>query len=223
MVMIEEHVEGPEYSVELFGDAMAAVVAKHLGPAPYFVEIGHDVPAELAGEDQQALTGVARQAIAALELGFGAAHVEMRLTATGPVLIEVNPRLAGGMIPELVHSATGVDLVSAQIAAAIGQTPRLDRGKAAYASLRFLTVDEPGVLVSDRVPAAAAAGVPGVREARLYRARGDRLDPAHDFRDRIGHVWSVASCAQDSRAAAGAGLELLRAAVRPVHDQGVRP
>ena len=41
----------------------------------------------------------AREALKAMNLNMGACHVELRLTADGPRLIEVNGRLAGDRIP----------------------------------------------------------------------------------------------------------------------------
>jgi argininosuccinate lyase len=217
-VLVEWYADGPEFSVEVFGDAVIAVVAKHLGPAPHFVETGHDMPAELPAEQDAVLRHVALRAVAALRLGFGAAHVEIRLTTAGSVLIEVNPRLAGGMIPELIRSAVGIDLVTAQVAAAMGRAVPLGFAHAAHASLRFLTADGPAVLGDGQAALADACRLPGIVEARLYRGHGERLGRARDFRDRIGHVRSAAPTGAASRAAADAALDRLRAALQPLRE-----
>jgi biotin carboxylase len=216
-VLVEPYASGPEYSVELFGDVVVAVVRKHLGPAPFFVEIGHDAPAALPPSDETALADTARAAVTALGLGFGAAHVEIRLTPDGPRLMEVNPRPAGGMIPELVRAATGVDLVAAQIAAVLGLPPDLRPDRRACASLRFLTASSASVVEAGDA-AEAAAAVPGVVEARLSRPDGTVVRPARDYRDRAGHVLAVADRPRAGRAAAVAGLDRLRAALRPAPD-----
>ncbi|KOG91052.1 hypothetical protein ADK38_05305, partial [Streptomyces varsoviensis] len=98
-LLVEAAVEGPEFSVETFDTDVVAVVGKHLGPEPHFVETGHDVPAAVPEDVRAALADTAVRALAALGLGWGAAHTELRWSASGPVVIEVNPRLAGGMIP----------------------------------------------------------------------------------------------------------------------------
>nr|WP_225956367.1 ATP-grasp domain-containing protein [Amycolatopsis lexingtonensis] len=213
-VLVEPYASGPEYSVELFGDVVVAVVRKHLGPAPYFVEVGHDVPAALPPADETALIDTARAAVTALGLGFGAAHVEIRLTPSGPRLMEVNPRPAGGMIPELVRAATGVDLVAAQVSAVLGLPPDLRASRRACASLRFLTATSSSV-VSAGDAAERAAAVPGVAEARLSRPDGTVVRPARDYRDRAGHVLAVSDRPRGARAAAAAGLDRLRAALIP--------
>ncbi|WP_328867790.1 ATP-grasp domain-containing protein [Streptomyces sp. NBC_00304] len=216
-ILVEEYLTGPEFSVEVFGTEAVVTVAKHVGPLPAFVETGHDVPAALTGEQEIALRETAVRAVRALGLGWGAAHVELRLTGTRTAqVIEVNPRLAGGMIPELVRRACGTDLVRAQVLAALGAAPELERTGHARASIRFLTCDRDGILAP---PAALheavdrARTVPGTVEALLYRAPGEPVGPAEDFRGRVGHVIAVADRSGRAAEAAGRAVALLGEAV----------
>ncbi|MFF2520941.1 lyase family protein [Streptomyces liangshanensis] len=218
-ILVEEYLTGPEFSVEVFGTEAVVTVAKHVGPLPVFVEVGHDVPAPLPGDRDRALREAAVAAIEALGLGWGAAHVELRLTGTdsGAVrVIEVNPRLAGGMIPELVRRACGIDLVLAQVQAALGGVPELGRGGYARASIRFLTSGRDGVLAPAAVVADAverARAVPDTVEAVLYRAEGERVGPAEDFRGRLGHVIAVAGHGGRAAESADRAVALLGGAV----------
>lgn len=216
-ILVEEYLTGPEFSVEVFGTEAVVTVAKHVGPLPAFVETGHDVPAALTGEQEIALRETAVRAVRALGLGWGAAHVELRLTGTRTAqVIEVNPRLVSGMIPELVRRACGIDLVRAQVLAALGAAPELERTGHARASIRFLTCDHDGILA----PSAAlheavdrARTVPGTVEALLYRAPGEPVGPAEDFRGRVGHVIAVADRSGRAAEAAGRAVALLGEAV----------
>ncbi|WP_225101363.1 ATP-grasp domain-containing protein [Streptomyces sp. CoH27] len=213
--LVEQYVAGPEFSVEVFGQRAVAVVAKHLGAAPHFVEIGHDVPAPVPAAEADALAATAVQAVKALGLGFGAAHVELRLGPDGPVLIEVNARLAGGMIPELIRAATGVDLVRAQVTAALGRPVDLEPRSSHHSSLRFLVVDAPselGVLPD-------TGGLPHVTGTTLTGRLGVRLVPHHDYRDRVAHVTATAPTAEDATRAAETALARLRTALRPHPDE----
>ncbi|MGO4139666.1 hypothetical protein ACEQ6A_35060, partial [Rhizobium brockwellii] len=54
-------------------------------------------------------------------LGWGPANIEFRWTKRGPVVIEVNPRLAGTPDPELIQLAYGIDLVDEHIKLFIGE------------------------------------------------------------------------------------------------------
>ncbi|MGW7413863.1 ATP-grasp domain-containing protein [Streptomyces sp. NPDC054863] len=211
--LVESYVDGPEFSVEVFEHTAVTVVGKHLGAAPHFVETGHDVPAPVAAATAEALADTAVAAVKALGLGFGAAHVELRLTSRGPVLIEVNPRLGGGMIPELIRSALSVDLVHAQVAAALGRPADLEPRTAHHAALRFLVVEEPATL--DEFATVPAALPLHVTAMTLTGRGGVPLAPQHDHRDRVGHAIATAAGAPEASRAADGALTLLRTALRP--------
>ncbi|GAA3452376.1 ATP-grasp domain-containing protein [Dactylosporangium matsuzakiense] len=187
LVLVEQYVTGPEFSVETFDDRVVAVVAKHLGPEPHFVEHGHDVPATVPPAVATALGDTALAAIRALGLGWGAAHTELRLSAGGPVVIEVNPRLAGGMIPALLRLALGVDLVDAVVGRAAGRAVDVRPRPLAHASIRFAVADTPGV-VADRTGLDAARATPSVTAAEFTVPVGADLAITHSFRDRFGYA-----------------------------------
>jgi S-sulfo-L-cysteine synthase (3-phospho-L-serine-dependent) len=244
-VLVEEYVAGPEFSVETFGTEVVGVTAKHLGPAPWFVEYGHDFPADstlapsgsfltatgraegpyralsATGCAEGGVTGRTREAsgpgtvgtlavaaVEALGLGFGFAHSEIRLGPHGPVIIEVNPRLAGGRIPRLVQLATGIDLVGAAVDLAIGQTRPLPPPGPAHASIRFLVAQQAG-RVRRTGGVAAAAGVSGVVDVAIAARPGQRVGGTASFLDRVGHVIAAAPTAPAARSAAETALSLL--------------
>jgi biotin carboxylase len=186
-ILIEQVVYGPEFSVEAFGGSVIGVTAKHLGDPPYFVETGHDFPAPISAAVTRSLCMAVSEALQALGVTWGATHTELRWTTAGPCVMEVNPRLAGGCIPELVRHATGIDLVNACVQLGVGRPAALGHTKAGAASIRFLLPEHEGILLGasgiDRVGA-----MPGVVEAVLYRRPGDVIRLRGDFRDRIGHV-----------------------------------
>jgi S-sulfo-L-cysteine synthase (3-phospho-L-serine-dependent) len=203
-VLVEGYLDGPEFSVEVFDGAVVGVVAKHLGPAPYFVEIGHDFPASLDEPDRCALERAAMRAVRALGLSWGAAHAELRMTTDGPMIVEVNPRLAGGMIPTLIALSTGIDLVDAMVARASGQRPLPARRGHGHAAIRFLVAGCGGTVIGTSGPAAAQA-LPLIH-AVLTVAPGDTVEITHSFRDRLGYVIATG---ESSSAAAGRAAEAL--------------
>ena len=214
-VLVEEHVIGPEVSVETFGTEVVGVAAKHLGRLPSFVECGHDFPAVPHPEHAAA---VAVRAIEALGLGFGPAHTELRLGRRGPVVIEVNPRLAGGRIPTLVRLATGIDLIGATIDAVTATGRPLPEPGPGYASIRFLVPPRAG-RVRRTAGVAAAAAVPGVVDVAITARTGQRVGGTGSFLDRVGHVITAAATAGAARTAAETALALLELDVdAPVDD-----
>lgn len=214
-ILVEQYMTGSEHSVEVFAGAAVATVDKHTGPLPWFVETGHDTPSRLPVAREKLLVEAAEDAVAALDLGWGAVHVEVRLDSAGVQIVEVNPRLAGGMIPELLRRTRGIDLIDAQIRAAVGLPCDLVPSIRSAASIRFLTTLRPGMIVRPDEAVVAALAVDGVVSAAIYRADGERIAPAEDFRGRHGHVISASGRVEATAAAADLGVKELRGAVQP--------
>lgn len=199
VILVERQVLGPEYSVEVLDCAVVGVTAKHVGSAPYFVETGHDFPAQVPAEVDEALSSVTLAALRAVGLTTGPAHVELRLDGVRPRVIEINPRLAGGLIPRLIQRATGRDLIDEVVCGAAGLPVRADVAHARHASIRFLVPGEGLVTAVSGVPEAAA--MPHVVEAVCTVSPGTRLTVENSFKDRRGHVIAVADHPSDAVAA----------------------
>ncbi|MFG1647603.1 ATP-grasp domain-containing protein, partial [Amycolatopsis sp. NPDC049252] len=205
-VLVERRVDGPEYSVEIMGGEAVGLTRKHLGSPPYFVEVGHDHPADVPAEVTEELTATAVRAVRAVGLTTGPAHVELRLPPEEPpVVIEINPRLAGGLIPRLVAHATGRDLVAETVAHAARLPVGTVARRTGFAAVRFVVPGRDGVVAAVRGVADAAAR-PGVVEAGCSVAPGTRIVVEHSFRDRRGHVIGAGPTAGDAVAAAERGL-----------------
>ncbi|WNE94158.1 ATP-grasp domain-containing protein [Streptomyces luomodiensis] len=208
-ILVQSAVEGPEFSVETFDDAVVTVVAKRIGPRPFFVETGHQVPAPVPGTTAAALGDTALRALAALGLGWGSAHTELRMSPDGPVVIEVNPRLAGGMIPVAVRAALGIDLIDAVIARAAGQSRTPAVAGRGHAAVRFLHNEREGrVTAVEGVEAAQAA--PGVVAVAVGTAPGRTVRVTHSFQDRLGCVVATGADGEQAGARAAAAARLIR-------------
>lgn len=220
-ILVEEYLDGPEISVEcatLDGETtVLAVTRKELGFAPYFEEVGHTVTA-----DDPLLTvvaPVARQALRALGVTDGVQHVEMRMTATGPRIIEVNARIGGDFIGRLVHLATGLDLPAIAASIAAGRIPDLTPTRKAAAAVRVMYPPASGVLTERRLPLHPThQGEAGVREVGWFRQVGDsvallpegNLDTA-----RIGYLITTAPTADLAQARAEQAVRRLQVDVVP--------
>jgi argininosuccinate lyase len=213
-VLLERYLDGPEFSVETFGTQVVGITAKHLGAPPYYVETGHDYPARLPIGDQNELVVTALAAVRALGLGWGPAHVELRLTSSGAAVIEVNPRLAGGMIPDLIQLATGVDLITATVANAAGLPVTLTPKRASAAAIRFLVAESSGTFVAAR-GLDRAAGCAGVVEVALTRQPGSALELEHSFRDRVGYLIGIGRDSPAAAAAVDRALACVRLHIEP--------
>lgn len=194
-ILIEGLIDGPQFSVESFiidGESAFFTTRNYIGDAPHFVETGHDYPTDLSLEIRESIVDTALQALTVLGLQWGPAHTEIRWAIDGPVIIEVNPRLAGGMIPELIRYAQGIDLIEACIRLLVGQYPQMLKTSQDYASIRFFIPSCTGTLESihgwDKMDA-----LPQVVDTHLNVCPDDIIDFHGDYRDRVGYVICRAS------------------------------
>ncbi|GAA0448356.1 argininosuccinate lyase [Actinoplanes capillaceus] len=217
-VLIEEYLVGPEFSVETLTyegrTHIVAITQKLLSSPPMFVETGHVVPAALPEPTWQACADLVRDALAAIGYEFGAAHVELRVTASGPKLIEINCRPAGDLITHLVTLASGVDLITELLGMHLGQAPRLTPERRDAAAIVFLPSQDGVVDRLEGMPRALAG--PGVSDVSLYVGEGAELVAAGSNSDRLGHVIAVGPDPEAALGRAQAAAGQVRVSYREV-------
>ncbi|MBX7096410.1 MAG: ATP-grasp domain-containing protein [Myxococcaceae bacterium] len=218
-VLVEGYLRGPEFSVEVFTLARGqhhvfGVTQKHLSPEPHFVEVGHDFPAPLPEAQRRALVTATTQGLDAVGLDFGFSHTEARLTDAGAVIIEINPRLAGGMIPELVGYSTGLDVLGLMFAGLEGTPAQLEPLRSDVASIRFLLAEQRGTLQGvDGLEAARA--VPGIKLIEVDKKLGSSVRPPESSSDRIGYVIAAGRERADVERALAEARRQLRLRIAP--------
>jgi cytochrome P450/biotin carboxylase len=221
VALIETYLDGQEYSVEMVGtqdgQVCAGITEKSVAAGPHPVEIGHVFPAALRDEDRDRIVATVRHALAVAGLHGGVTHTEVKYGPGGCSVIEVNARPAGGMIPELVRLATGVDLVETHLRWAAGLPAGLAPVPSGVAGIRFLTASRDGVIAAI-TGADAAAAIPGVRDVAILAAAGETVRCAENAYDRLGHVIAAGATHATVRRVLDDASAVLRTAVTPVAD-----
>ncbi|MGD3110883.1 ATP-grasp domain-containing protein [Streptomyces sp. YGL11-2] len=106
-------------SLVVDGESRTVAVTGKPPLVPPFRETGHVLPAPVAPALAADVIRLEQAAIRALGVRHGATHTEVKLTADGPKIIEVNGRL-GGYVAEIVQRHTGYDMVAAALRLALG-------------------------------------------------------------------------------------------------------
>jgi biotin carboxylase len=152
VVLVEEYLAGPEISVDSAvhgGQVFPMFVArKEVGYPPYFEEVGHVVDAADPLLDDPEIARVLQDTHTALGFTDGMTHAELKLTAAGPKIIEVNARLGGDLIPYLGLRASGIDPGLAAAAVACGQRPRVAADRKLVGAVRFFYVEHEDTTVA---------------------------------------------------------------------------
>jgi biotin carboxylase len=204
-VLVEEYLDGPEISIDAVcrdGLVTALFVArKRIGFPPGFEEVGHLVRADDPLLTDPQLLRVLQDAHTAVGLTDTVTHTELRLTGSGPRVVEINARVGGDRIPYLGGLATGIEigLVAADLAA--GAVPDITATRQQVAAIRFLypahdlTVETVEV-DRERLPAA-------IHDVQVLAGPGRqlRLPPNDHVRCRYALVVAVAATGQECEAA----------------------
>ncbi|MCA1442126.1 ATP-grasp domain-containing protein [Ensifer aridi] len=197
-LLVEEFAPGPSYQSHIMSNQIIGVTGNDFGPPPHFVYREFTYPAMLADQEYKDIADISQNCVRALGLDWGPANIEIRWTKHGPVVIEVNPRLAGED-PHLVQLAHGIDLVNEHIKLVIGEEWNLRRTRSHTAAVRYLVPDRDGILEwigSD----SRAAAVSGVVEVKFYKGPKTPIVRKGDYRDCLGHV--IAASPSGARTAA---------------------
>ncbi|ARQ13309.1 biotin carboxylase-like ATP-grasp domain-containing protein (plasmid) [Rhizobium etli] len=213
-ILIEEFLEGPQFSVNTMGNTVVAVGAAAFGHPPHFVVQETIFPAPLTGDEYSRITDVSQRCLRALGLGWGPANIEFRWTKRGPVVIEVNPRLPGWVTPRLVQLSYGVDLIAEHVKLLIGAECDLRTKHSHIAAARFLVPDRDGILEMINNDGRAAA-IPGVAEVKYYVKPNSRIVRKSNYLDAIGHVIVVSPTRTETAAILRRATDLIRWSIAP--------
>lgn len=215
IVLVEQLAVGPFVTASTIGSEVVAVCAAEFSELPYFAMREFTFPADLTDSDYEHVAAIAKRSIRALGLEWGPVNTEMRITRSGPVVIEVNPRIVGAPEPELIRLAYGLDLFSETVKLFLGRQPDFRRSRSHVAASRWLMVEQDGVL--ERVKGLdEARKVPGVVDAQVAVKPGTHLHWRGDFRDVIGHVFVVCPSRERTQATLREALSKIELVVTPL-------
>jgi predicted ATP-grasp superfamily ATP-dependent carboligase len=214
-VLLEEYVDGEEISIDaaLHGGEVypLCVARKVVGYLPYCIEVGHYVHGDDPLLESPSMLALLRQTHPALGFTDGMTHTEIKLSPSGPKIIEVNGRLGGDMIPYLGLWATGIDVGLAAAAVACGQVPDTTRTRKAVAGVRFFYPLQPDTTI-ESVEFAGADNLSHVDMLTVLAMPGTVKSPPPDG-TRDGRV-AFATAIADTEAECAAALDAAQASLR---------
>ncbi|RWH66525.1 acetyl-CoA carboxylase biotin carboxylase subunit family protein [Mesorhizobium sp.] len=218
-ILIEEFVDGPQYMAETMGNELITIGTMDFGPPPHFVYREWTIPAPLTVDEYERIAEVSLSCLRALGLGWGPTDIELRWTERGPVVIEVNPRLGGWAVPQLVRLAHGIDLVTEHIKLVIAEELDLRSRQSQTAAVRFLVAERDGTL--DWITGGSqAAAVSGVADVKFYVEPKTPIDLKGDYRDCIGHVVATSPTPAQAAATLQHAVDLIDWSITPFPTLG---
>ena len=196
-ILVEQFVVGREVAVEALASAgRVEILAIFDKPdpldGPFFAETLYITPSRLAAQTQQAVAEVTTRAAAALGLHHGPIHAELRLAASGPVILEVAARAIGGLCGRVLRFGAGMSLEELVLRHATGRPlPERPGQTGSGAGVMMLPVEQAGTYRSVR-GLAAARRVPHISGIEITAKPGQALLPLPEGESYMGFIFAQA-------------------------------
>ena len=195
-VLVEEFIEGPEYSIEgLHHDGKSEVIQfteKKTTEFPYNVELGHIQPANISEENQQKIREIVSKIGAALHFENCPSHTELKINERGIFVIETSPRLGGDYITStLTPLSTGVNLEDELLRMSLGEEINLQPKLVQYSGVRFFVFEE-GSVIKHAPDVDFVKNWPHVVDFSFNLKEGDKVNRITSSLNRYGHLILIA-------------------------------
>ncbi|MEO1996064.1 MAG: ATP-grasp domain-containing protein, partial [Planctomycetaceae bacterium] len=192
--LIEQFVAGGEVAVEgMLRDGQLEVLAIFDKPdpldGPFFEETIYLTPSRLPATRQRQIAVQTQQAVQALKLSEGPVHAELRLSADGPVVIEVNARSIGGKCSQVLKFGTGWSLEELIICQALDPHADLPPRQSQPAGVMMIPTPAVGVLTEVR-GLSVAEDVNGIESINIIARPGQLLIPLPEGSIYLGFIFA---------------------------------
>lgn len=195
-VLVEEFIEGPEYSIEgLHYDGTSEVIQfteKKTTEFPYNVELGHIQPANISEKNKQKIREIVAKIGKALRFENCPSHTELKINEHGIFVIETSPRLGGDYITStLTPLSSGVNVEDELLRIALGEKISPAPQPVQYSGVRFFAFGE-GNIIKHIPDANFVKTWPHVVDFSFNLKEGDSVNQITSSLNRYGHLTLVA-------------------------------
>ncbi|PGY99587.1 biotin carboxylase [Bacillus cereus] len=190
-ILLEEYIDGPQYLVEVLVQNgkvhIIAVIEQEITLFERFIVTGYSLLGQVDKRLYNSLFNAVNSVIQAFNMKNGACHLELRRINDVWKLIEINPRISGGAMNDIIEIGHGINLVQETIQLMLGNKPSLNKKHHKYVYAHYLTVKSIGKLI--RVTGKnRSSRYPGVEKVYIKPKKGTFLKPPTSMGHRYGYV-----------------------------------
>lgn len=210
----EGFLDGVECTVETYtvdgATKVLGISDKVRMPSAFCVAASINYPGFFDPPTMAHISEAAKSAIAAVGLADGPGHLEMIVTRSGPMVVDLAARGGGFRIfSDIVPTVSGVDGVEAVLDFSLGSRPRVTPAPGRAAVIRFFNPGRAGTLHAvEGVDAARAAH--NVHDVVIAAEIGARYGGIARDGDRPGYLITVADTREAAVAAADRAEKMVR-------------
>lgn len=201
-VLVEKYIDGPQYLVEVVVSNekihIVAVIEQEITKQRRFIVTGYSLLAENPLFFYIELAAVVRTIVQTMGMKHGTCHLEFRRANHEWKLIEINPRIAGGAMNQMIQHAFGINLVEEEIKLFLGRKIDLQKKQRNYVYTQYITVPISGVL--QKISGVKQASqYKGVKEVYIKPQPGDVLKPPYSMGHRYAYVLASSESKEEAR------------------------
>ncbi|WP_277584551.1 ATP-grasp domain-containing protein [Psychrobacillus antarcticus] len=193
-LLIEEFLEGSQYLIELVIQndelKLMEVMEQDIDYNGKFIVSAYKYPAILEETLYKALTSHILTIVGELGFSSGSCHMEMKLVQNEWKLIEINPRMSGGVMNQIIEEGTGINLLKGILNTYLGKEPEFTKTRNKYVNARYLTVQSRGKLLKVKGKERALEH-DGVKYVYIKPVAGAVLKKPYSMGDRYACIIAV--------------------------------
>jgi len=193
-ILVEDFIEGFEVALEGIlrrGELRVLALFDKPDPlnGPFFEETLYVTPSRLPHDLQREIELGTQQAADVLGITEGPIHAELRITSSGPRILEVAARSIGGLCSRTLRFGTGMSLEEIIMRHALDLPGHVPQREQQAAGVMMIPIPKSGFL--ERVTGLEAARViAGIEEVTITAKLGQKLVPLPEGSSYLGFIFS---------------------------------
>ena len=191
--IVEEVIDGPEYSIECFsfdGQHNVITITEKVS-VEEFVEVSHMIPARLPPSLEQQVHTFISKFLDIIGLTQGPSHTEFKVSSSGIKIIESHNRPAGGNISKMIKKVFEIDIIQLSALWAVREINsdylhnKTARG---IAIVRFLILPSGRIKKIDGFNEIKSEAIFEILEKKMYYGEGEKIPFLEGNSRRCGYI-----------------------------------
>jgi len=210
-VLIEEYIDGPQYLVEVLvikGQIfIIGIVEQEINLINHhFIVTGYYLNINPPSSVYYQLKTAVSEIIYFHNLKNGACHLELRLTKGQWKLIEINPRISGMGMNQLIKAGYGVDLVRETLKLHLNQIVDIKPKYKHHAYIQYKTVLEDGI-IKKVLGRKKAMQTKGVLQVYIKPRKGNVVSVPKSMGNRYAYVLATGENREEAESSAKTAIK----------------
>ena len=211
-IIVEPCIQGTECAAEVLiynGQTSVLCIGQNVkSPYPYRVNMSIEYPLPLSVDQQEVIAEMCHQAISAIGLTQGVAHIEFAYTDEGPVLFELGARCGGGHIPLIAAHVSAVDEFIEACRMACGISPKAFTPTARRGAVYQFLIFPPGKVAEIEIPE-IVRNHSDILDVAVTIQEGETIPTLRDNWGRVGFAVTLTQTRESAIALANWACELI--------------